>query len=161
MLSLYALSIAGRRVAQFLLRGVREGLSGAAILDDLRKQGLGYRTDSFYRDRKVLMGYEEGWTDFRATPDWKRPAFVDYAPAKFKTPTAYLSRVKLTLRHRETGEVFEKHVSYGTDVRYSHRTLREKVKDWWSVKDKTDETEKWELVGVDPEMAFRKRGLME
>ncbi len=50
---------------RYIVSGVRLGLSGANILSVLRQQGLGYRTQDFYKDLTKIsssMAYRRGLT---------------------------------------------------------------------------------------------------
>lgn len=89
---------------RFVIQGVRAGLSGNAILQQLRDVGLGYRTQNFYEDYSRYLGSSK-------LPRLSSVARLpkDYSlQYKIRVPTTGGSRYQYTFSvtgtNRDTGE---------------------------------------------------------
>lgn len=94
------------------MKGVQEGLSGAAILRSLREGGLGLRTQTFYRwlgQAKAEVASELGIVGLEAH---QRPAVSDISAWPTTTGReGYLHIVNYTTKNRITGFTESKTIS--------------------------------------------------
>ncbi len=94
-MKLEGLTKQGIRVLPFLMRGVREGLSGRRLLKMLRKYGLGYRTQNFYRDYKIVKEKVSLWDNMKYI---RRDSIISerwYAGAFTPLQANYLTTVRI------------------------------------------------------------------
>ena len=59
------LSKQGMRVLGFFERAARMGMSGRSLLSKLRKYGMGYRTQTFYRDYRMIKEAIKPWENMK------------------------------------------------------------------------------------------------
>lgn len=100
----------------FVLKGVSEGLSGRQILGALREQGMGLRTQTFYRwlgQAKQELAAEPGIVGLESD---QYPATDDIAAWPTTTGReGYLHIVEYSTKNRITGEVETKTISIFND----------------------------------------------
>jgi hypothetical protein len=105
------LSEAGRRLYQFLLKGLNEGKSGAQILRELRELGEGYRIQDFYNDLRILKGETERWDTMKHVRRDRTISEDLYTPLRFSGPGLFMTRFRVMIRDMQTGERIELYTS--------------------------------------------------
>lgn len=115
-----------RRIAQaFIEAGIRRGLSGREILQTLRRSGLGYRTQEFYRDYRWWREVIEKGSGMKYLPrdrtipsHWYLETIADWG-------SRFATRYELRWRHPETGEETTSDIWIHHDVPLSRAELEE------------------------------------
>lgn len=142
----------------FLLRGIREGLSGMEIMRALREQGLGYRLTEFYHDLRLLKGASERWDRVKYVPKDKIPSEELYVPSTLKVPSKYLTFFECEMRNRVTGEKVTKYFGVQHDVRYPvsvlEDMLHEFTEEWVR---ESPQYEEWDIVSAKPFKTLRRK----
>lgn len=87
------LSQKGREVAHFLMWAANEGLSGAEVLEILRMHGLGYRTQDFYNDWRIITSISRKVPALRSVRWDRRVSFEAHEPAEFRFRECYVYTV--------------------------------------------------------------------
>jgi len=82
-------------VSQIILAGLKQKLTGNAILQTLKNNGLGYRRQVFYQDLAKLKGVAQKMGRGRFTPLKYRPDAKNYIPEE----GAYLDKYRHTLQY--------------------------------------------------------------
>lgn len=121
------LSEKGAKVFNFLIKGVREGLSGRQVLEALRSQGLGYRMSDFYRDFRLVKAAEGKWDTMKWTPHDRFIPEEYYKKAKAPLRANYMTTVKIRALDKETGEVKDRFVSIFHDRPKTREELEEEA----------------------------------
>ena len=131
----------GKSVYSYILRGVREKASGTSILRHLRKFGLGYRTQDFFRDWNETKYWYEKSQHIRYVPRSKVPSEDVYVPVYSHADNKYLTTMRVRGINRVTGEEEEIYFKVGHNFRISREDLEniasDKVSYKYSVTDVT------------------------
>ena len=120
---LEGISKQGMRVVNFLIRGARLGMSGRQLLLFLRQHGLGYRTETFYRDYKLVRGAIRPWERMKYIP---RNKFIPehwYTPTKSPLATNYQTTFELRVFDFNIYQERTIHVTVGHDRLYTRGHL--------------------------------------
>jgi len=112
---LEGISEKGAKVFNFLYKAAKEGLTGAETLRVLREQGLGYRTQDFYRDFRLVKASIGKWDGMKWTPHNRVIPEEYYKPAKSPLPTNYQTVIKVRAIDKYTGEVKDRYVTISHD----------------------------------------------
>jgi len=142
MFILKLLSSAGTRVAGYIMKGLEQGMSGRGILSVLRPEGLGYRTQDFYRDVGVVNRALETWERLKFVRRDSVPSESRYLPSKTILPDRYTTTIRFEALNPDTGEwrTIHKHVAH-TTLRTRGELEEEAEKAWksgpspWEIKD--------------------------
>lgn len=108
---LEGLSERGRQVFNFLLKGAKEGLSGADVLRTLRQHGLGYNKQIFYRDYRIVKVAQGRWDSMKWTPHNRIIPEEYYKTAKSPLRGNYMTTVKIRALDTETSEIVDRYVT--------------------------------------------------
>ncbi len=113
---IYGLSEAGKKVYHFLISGIRQGLPGTKILDELRKHGLGYRIQDFYNDLRILKGEILRHDTMKYVPKDRIISEKLYTPAVYTAKGNFITRFYIELRNIMTGETYIEYTSVVHDT---------------------------------------------
>jgi len=153
---IFGLSKKGQELFHFLIKGLQEGKSGLQILKELRELGLGYRTQDFYNDLRIVKGEILKWETMKFV---KRDAVISeslYTPSE-RAKTPFVTKVRVEIENVLTGERKEIYVSVTHDTPLKRRDIEEMAKYMISVN--IPEYEKWDVWRyrvVTPVAGFRK-----
>lgn len=99
--------MAGTRQLQFglMLQAVEQGTSGAALLRELRAEGIGMRTQDFYRlfGQAAAVVREAGAEPFRPVDQVPTLAESPPVPASLRAEPGVIQTVRLVYREKVTG----------------------------------------------------------
>ena len=149
MFILRLLSEAGTRVSGYIMKGLEQGMSGRSILGVLRPEGLGYRTQNFYRDVGVVNRAMETWDRLKYVRRDHVPSASRYLPSKTILPDRYTTTIRFEALNPNTGEwnTIHKHVSHST-LR-TRGELEEEAEQAWK-----SGPSPWEIKDVRPVAAY-------
>ena len=105
------------------------GESGRKILTSLREQGLGYRTQNFYRDRRIILAAKDTFDKTldlapdRDIPDYLHVTASNVLPKKY----AYVTRV--TADDLKLGITTDWHITVSSDERLSREEILDIARD--------------------------------
>jgi len=119
------LSAQGRRVYQFLLKGIQEGKTGAQILRELRELGLGYRLTDFYNDLRILKGESMRWDTLKYV---RRDRVISedlYSPGNIRKDVRFLTTFEIEIEDVMTRAKSRVYVTVGHDVPMRRGELEE------------------------------------
>lgn len=117
------LSAGGRRFHNFIVRGIREGLSGAEILRLIRKEfGVAYRIQDFYADLRILKGAMQRWDTIKYVRNDRMPSERTFFPGLKVHRGNYQMRFYYEVRDREGNVIFS---DYTTVVRNTNTIMGE------------------------------------
>jgi len=116
MFILRLFSEAGTRVAGYLMKGLEQAMSGRSILGVLRDEGLGYRTQDFYKDVGLVNSALETWDRLKYVRRDAVPSASRYLPSRTILPDRYTTTIRFKALNPDTGEwhTIHKHVSHDT-----------------------------------------------
>lgn len=124
-----SLSPGGRRAFAFILKGIREGLSGAEILRQLRAHGLGYRTSDFYNDLRIIQGAEKAWDTMKHVPKDKIITERLYMYNPEIRANNFITRFQVEYIDPVTGEKMTDYVSVAHESPMRRIDLEEEAKE--------------------------------
>lgn len=119
------LSRAGQRVYQFLLRGIKEGLPGTKIMEELRKHGLGYRLQDFYNDLRILRGEIKKWDTMKFVARNKVISEKLYTPVETPLKYKFTTVMRVEYINLDTGEKEEMYIGINHDNPMRREDLEE------------------------------------
>ncbi|MEM1726592.1 MAG: hypothetical protein QXH85_05690 [Candidatus Bathyarchaeia archaeon] len=123
------ISEAGKRVFNYLIKGIQEGLSGTEIMRVLREHGLGYRLSDFYNDLRILKGETLKWDTMKYVPRDKMISERLYTPTLRGGERKFLTVFEATVYDPSTGERFTTYVSVGHDTPMRRIELEEEARE--------------------------------
>jgi len=121
------LSPQGIRAFSFLQKGISEGLSGRAILSELKEAGLSYRWSTFYRDLRLIRASEKDWSTLKYNPHNRVLPEESYKTAKAPLETNFQTTFKVRGVNSETGEIEDHFITIGHDTPMLRGELEEEV----------------------------------
>jgi len=130
------ISEAGKRVINYLLKGIQEGLSGTEIMRILREHGLGYRLSDFYNDLRILKGETMKWETMKYVPKEKVISERLYTPTLKAGERKFLTVFEAIVYDPLTGERFTTYVSVGHDAPMKRAELEEEARELLEAKPK-------------------------
>jgi len=125
MSMLQGLSKFARSEFPYMLRGLREGLSGRQILQVLRDTGRGYRTQTFYEDLGVLTKARDRWDTMKFVRRDSTITDKHYAYTQVPMANRYQTTIRVRGYSMKTGDPVERHVTLGHDSLRIRRELED------------------------------------
>jgi hypothetical protein len=150
------LSQKGKQLYHFILSGIQQGKSGAEILRALRELGMGYRTQDFYNDLRIIKGETLKWETMKNV---RRDAVISpdlYTPSSVAKRN-YVTKFLVEVENMYTHEKHQVYVSVLHDAPMKRIELEEIAKD--IVSQHVFEYEKyeyWRFSKVMPVQGFRR-----
>ena len=116
MFILKLLSTAGTRVAGYIMKGLEQGMSGRSILGVLRDEGLGYRTQNFYKDVGLVNRAIDTWDNLKFVRRDSVPSISRYLPSRTILPDRYTTTIRFEALNPDSGkwQTIHKHISHST-----------------------------------------------
>lgn len=99
----------------FIQTGIGQGMSGAAILRELRDAGLGMRTQDFYSYYSNLAQAPEKDSRLAGLDRNTSPGFEDLTAMSTRTESGYAYLVGFTTKDRATDEINTRYISVRSD----------------------------------------------
>lgn len=124
-MTLWGLSEKGRQVWQYLVKGIREGKSGAEIMRELRELGLGYRLQDFYNDLRIIRGEELRWDTLKYV---RRDRVISedlYSLGNIRKDVRFLTTFEIEIEDLETRQRKTVYVTVGHDIPMRREDLEE------------------------------------
>ena len=123
------ISEVGKSVYGFVLSAARRGLSARQTLFSLREQGLGYRTQVFYRDFRNIKRAWDFSQRMRNIPRMNLIPDDRYLDGYSLTENKYLTNMRVKVRDITTGEERNVYVTVGHDTPKKRYELEDIARD--------------------------------
>lgn len=143
----------GRKVWQFLEKGIRQGLSFNQIIRLAREQGIGYRRADMLHDLRVISKAIGNFDWLKRMP---KNRIIDEEVAvktKYPTPKRFMVTFEVKVFNRDTGETLTKYFTVGSDYRMPLYYYERSLFNQFNTPEFID-TYKYEIVEARPVKAF-------